>query len=192
MRKLRLCALMMTLLFTLSACGGENLDQVVDHLTQQYQAVGSLSALASVTSHYEDRDASFQLRYQEENGSCSVTVEAPESLSGIVAIPEEDSLSLQFEDVVLAAGDFAGLELSPMALLPLLMRDFRQSFPTSYEFSSRDGQECVTLTYSTLLSGRDAEHVTTFDRQTYFPLESALYLEGTQIMTAVFEQFDCR
>ena len=186
MRRLRLCALMMILLL-LSGCAGETLDSVTEDLTQQYHAAVGIDALATVTAFYSDHSAEFALRYQDSAGAVSVTVEEPESLRGITASPTEDLLTLSFDGAVLAAGDFDDLRLSPMALIPLMMQQLRESFPASFLSS----KERITLYYPALLNTRDAEFEITFDKNTYAPLQCDLYLEGTKILAAEFQQFSC-
>ena len=192
MRKLFCCALMIITFFLFSGCGGNNLDQIVVNLTEQYQSIQQISAQAKVTADYGDRIVNFVLQYETgENGQHRVTVKEPESISGISATISEDLLSLHYENIVLASGNFSGLELSPMSVLPLVLSEIQSSFPSSYRLLSRDGKECVSLTYQAQMQDLSTEQITVFDKNTLFPLETAFYVEGHQVLTASFEQFSC-
>jgi len=179
MRWLRLCTLISVLLL-FSGCSGQRLDHLVQELSHQYGSTDQFETRALVTAHYEDYDAVFKLRYLKTGAEKRVEVEEPESLSGISAVVGENCLSLGYEDVILAAGDFDQLQFSPLSMLPLMMQQLQERFPDSYQLQN----ERISLCYSMLLDARPAEFEIECDLESYFPLRGAVYLDGYQILSA--------
>ena len=91
--------------------------------------------------------------------------------------------------MLLETGSFGALRLSPLGMVPLLIQDWRENFPTSFERGTFQERNCLALTYSTTVEHSTLTHCTWFDEETYLPLHSELSLEGERILQADFETF---
>ena len=104
MRKALLFAPM--LMFLLAACGGEGPDPVAE-LQRQYAAVESATMEADIVCHYEDEVREYTLLCAYTPEKSTVTVLAPDALSGISAAVENGTLTLSYDDLSLDAGVYS-------------------------------------------------------------------------------------
>jgi len=117
------------LMLLLTACGGgEEKDGAA--LQQQYAAVEAAALEADITCHFDDEVRAYTLRCAYTPGCSTVTVAAPEELSGISATVADGKLTLSYEDISLDAGSYSAAAISPVAALPKLMEAVSKGYVT--------------------------------------------------------------
>ncbi len=186
MRKALLFAPMLMLLLT--ACGGGEKDLAAD-IQSQYAALASATMEADVTCHYEDevRDYTFLCAYAPE--SSTVTVLAPENLSGISATVADGTLTLSYDDISLDAGMYSAASISPVAALPRLMEAAAGGYIKEQSTEDLDGRKCLRLSCD--LPGEEGTTYTTwFDEETLLPLHSEISADGTVVFDVVWSRFE--
>lgn len=186
MRKALLFAPMLMLL--LAACGGGEKDLAAD-IQSQYAALASATMEADVTCHYEDevRDYTFLCAYAPE--SSTVTVLAPENLSGISATVADGTLTLSYDDISLDAGMYSAASISPVAALPRLMEAAASGYITEQSTEDLDGRKCLRLSCD--LPGEEGTTYTTwFDEETLLPLHSEISADGTVVFDVAWSRFE--
>ena len=129
MRKAMLFAPMICLCLALCGCG-EKEETVVRDLQRQYAAFAAIEAEAELRCQYaeEVRDYSLACAYTPERST--VTVISPESVSGIAAVFDGETMALSYEDVLLDAGSFPSL--SPLGAIPRFFAAIGEGYPLEY------------------------------------------------------------
>lgn len=151
MRKALLFAPMICLCMALCGCG-EKEETVVRDLQRQYAAFAAIEAEADVRCQYaqEVRDYTLACAYTPQRSA--VTVISPESVSGIAAVFDGETMALSYEDVLLDAGGVPAL--SPLGVMPRFFAAIGEGYPLEYcmegellritfEVTEDDGEEIL-------------------------------------------------
>lgn len=186
MRKALLFALMLILLLT--ACGGEENDPATT-LQQQYAAVESATMEAEITCHYDDEVRSYTLLCAYTPEKSTVTVLAPEKLSGISASVENGMLTLSYEDISLDAGTYSAAAISPVVALPKLMEAAAWGYPAEQGEETVGERTCIRLGCD-LSDEPGTVYTTWFDRETLLPLRSEITADGTLVFEVTWSRFE--
>ena len=145
MRKALLFAPMLMLLLT--ACGGGEEKDPAAALQRQYAAVASATLEADVTCHYEGEERTYTLLCAYTPEKSTVTVLAPENLTGISATLEGEELTLSYEDISLDAGSYSAAAVSPVAALPKLMAAAAGGYLTEQSEETVGERPCLRLAF---------------------------------------------
>lgn len=186
MRKALLFALMLILLLT--ACGGEESDPATT-LQQQYAAVAGATMEAEITCHYDDEVRSYTLLCAYTPEKSTVTVLAPEKLSGISASVENGMLTLSYEDISLDAGTYSAAAISPVVALPKLMEAAAWGYPAEQSEETVGERTCIRLGCD-LSDEPGTLYTTWFDRETLLPLKSEIIADGTLVFEVTWSRFE--
>lgn len=187
MRKAWLFAPMLMLLLT--ACGGgEEKDPAVE-LQRQYSAVEAATLEADVLCHYEDEVRSYTLLCAYTPSSSTVTVLAPEELSGISASVEGGTLTLSYEDISLDAGSYSAASISPVTALPKLMEAAVCGYVTEEGTEELDGRICLRLSCD-LQDDTGMVYTTWFDQESILPLHSEISIDGAVVYDVTWNRFE--
>ena len=123
-----LCVPMMARLLLLSACGGGGGREAAD-LRDRYHDMAGCTMEAAVTCSQWDRVWQAELRCEYvPDGEITVEVLSPETIAGVRAVLDGDTLTLEYEDLCLNAGTLSSQSVSPMACLPRLMSALRDGW----------------------------------------------------------------
>lgn len=140
MRRRMLAALMTALLLVpLAACGGDAAEQAVEELRAS-MAEGEAELTALVTAWGQDGTRSeYTLRCVSSAQGSEVEALAPELIAGVRARLDAEGAALEYEGLILDAGEVAE-GLSPVTALPKLYEALRTAY---VELAWTEGGESV-------------------------------------------------
>ena len=187
MRKARLFAPMISLGLLLSACGAvetETLD-----IQAQYQEMTAAQVEAELTCHFGDEVRTYSLVCDYTPESSRVEVTAPESLSGIAATVDGETLQLSYDDVMLDAGIYSGTQLSPMWAVPSMVQAMAEGYPLEYCREDVGETQCLRVTFE--VTGEDDEKVyyAVWFGEGDLPLRGEITVDGAVIYMVEFTNF---
>ena len=186
MRKVLLFAPM--LMFLLTACGGEEPDPVAE-LQRQYAAVESATMEADIICHYEDEVREYTLLCAYTPEKSTVTVLAPDALSGISAAVENGILTLSYADLSLDAGVYSAAAVSPVVALPKLMEAASRGYPSEQSEEALGEQNCIRMGCD-LSDDTGTLYTTWFDKATLLPLRSEITTDGDLVLEVTWSRFE--
>ena len=117
MRKM-ICSALMILCLGLTACGGTQ--QQVRSFADAFGTASQLHLTAQVQSISGDTVEEYTLEYGYDGIGWTAAVLAPQVLAGISARMEDDGSKLEYDGMILAAGNLLTMGLSPIAAVPLV------------------------------------------------------------------------
>ncbi len=117
MRKLICSALMITCLM-LTACA--SIEQQVRAFNEALCNAASLRMTAQVQANQGETIESYILEYAFDGSEWTAMVTAPDVLSGITVHMNDDGSALEFDGVMLAAGDILGNGVTAIGSVPLV------------------------------------------------------------------------
>lgn len=186
MRKALLFAPMLILLLT--ACGGEETNPVTQ-LQQQYATVASATMEAEITCHYDDEVRAYTMLCAYTPKKSTVTVLAPEKLSGISASVEEGMLTLSYDDISLDAGTYSAAAISPVVALPKLMEAAAWGYPAEQSEEMVGERSCIRLGCD--VNGEpETVYTTWFDQGSFLPLKSEIAVDGVLVFEVTWLRFE--
>lgn len=145
--RVRLCALMMTLLLLLSTGCGTKTDPVREQ-TERFRGALATSDLAftcQLNIDYGDRVYDFTLSYTREAGGPDIlTVEEPESIAGLRVAIDGSSLEMLFEQARLETGTLDG-GLSAVTALPMMLSAWVDGSISAIGKDTLDETDCYVI-----------------------------------------------
>ncbi len=155
MRRLISAFTVLALALALSACSGAA--EPLAELRGRLLSSESVSITAAVGSTAGGAERQYTLALTRQGGECAVSVLAPESLAGVRAVYDAEGRALEYEGLLLPAGE-AGA--GPVDALPLLLEALESGY-VSLSWSEGESTLCsLELTDSlsvTLSLGPDGE-----------------------------------
>lgn len=138
-----LCALA---LLMLTACHAEEDGGRLAALREKYAADMAYTATAKVTIHGGTEELSYTLRFDADGAQTRVTVLEPALLAGVTACLSGDSLTLEYDGLVLDAGGAID-GVNAVRCVPLALRAVGEGWPVeeSAETIGRDGEDIRAL-----------------------------------------------
>ena len=179
----RLVAFVLALsLLTFTACSREQ-DPMerVGEIRTRFQTTTQRFA-ADLTADYGDRVHRFTLRF--DSAARTLEVLRPEIIKGIVIELSESGTVLHFEGAELNTGPLTEDGLSPLAALPIIVREWREGLITGAHYETFHGIRSVVMT--TNISD-NVRHMTWFDAETDLPIRSEILADGFAVITIAFE-----
>ena len=190
MRKALLFALMMTLCLSLAGCGGETAEkQETEELQMKFQNLSAATVEAELTCHYGDEVRTYTLRCSYTPEESTVEVLAPEDLAGISATLTGEALTLQYDGILLDAGIYSGMEISPMWAVPSMLRAMGQGYPLETGREALGETECLRVTFEMTSSDGGKQYTTVWFDENGIPLQGEIALGETVVYTTVLTQF---
>lgn len=119
MRKL-ICSALMILCLVLTACVGT--EQQLESFSERLSQADSIRMTAQVLTDHGETVEEYTLEYSFDGTRWTVLVTQPAILSGITARIGEDATEVEYDGVILAAGDVLSAGVSPIASVPMLVR----------------------------------------------------------------------
>ena len=136
-------ALLLPLVFVLSACGKTDARTAFEAFSSNLNEQDALAFTARVRAEYDDRRAEFTLNYAADEESTRITVVSPEIIRGVSARIRAGETALEYEGVSLDTGALDNFGLSPMSALPLLIETLKTGYlDTAWE---EDGTLCAVF-----------------------------------------------
>ena len=181
---------MMTLCLLLTACGGTEKTDVSD-LRDRYHDMTGCTMEANVTCGQSglEWEASLRCEYVP-GGDSTVEVLSPETIAGVRAVLDGDTLTLEYEDLCLNAGTLSSQSVSPMACLPRLMSALRDGWLLEENEETWNDVPCRRLMVDQ--SGtQNGKIVSTIwlRQEDGTPVRGEISVEGEIILTAEFTSF---
>ncbi len=172
--KKKIGALALALTLVLGGCAKEE-EAPTARAAEYYQGLESGSAIAEVTT-----DSGVVMEYRlavewDEEGSVA-TVLAPEEIAGVRCRITENGARLEYED----------------AELETLLPNLPGFTPAEWTWEKKGEQECLALTYEMETGGYQAVKRVWLDRQTLALTQAQWYLDGNQMMSACFTDFQAQ
>lgn len=129
----RLCALMMTLILPLSACGGrgsgDEAEERLAELRGKYLEMTACSGHADLTADYGQRVYTYGVDFTwTREGETLLTLTAPENVAGTVARVSAGETALEYDGVMMETGPLNTAGLSPIDAIPALLSYAREGF----------------------------------------------------------------
>ena len=182
MRQVIILALMIPLVFLLSACG--NLGNKEEKIACEFSDAQKIVLNTRVSAHYGDKVFEFKLKYTEDENERAVEITEPEELSGIRAVYKEDGFELCFDGASITTGELTGVGLSPCEVVGCLVDQWKNGYVISLASEVYDGVETVSA--ETHITDTVSQK-TWFDSETLLPVRSEMYREGTAVIFCEFE-----
>lgn len=131
--KKRLCALMMTLVLPLAACGGEGggneAEEILSAVRGSYLEMTACSGHAELTADYGQRVYTYGMDFSwQREGETVLKLTAPELVAGTTAHIAAGETALEYDGVMLETGPLDSAGLAPVDALPALLRYAREGF----------------------------------------------------------------
>ena len=122
MRKL-ICSALMIICLMLTACA--DIEQQVRTLSQGLRDADSVRMTAQVQADHGDTLECYTLEYKFDGEKWTAMVTAPDVLSGITVHMDGDGSQLEYDGVMLAAGDILSNGVTAIGSVPLLWETLR-------------------------------------------------------------------
>lgn len=144
--KKRLCALMMTLVLPLAACGGSGGgNEAEERLTEvrgKYLEMTACTGHANLTADYGQRVYTYGIDYTwQREGETLLTLTAPEVIAGTTAHITAGETALEYDGVILETGPLSAEGLTPVDALPALLTYAREGFAAECALEGAEGEE---------------------------------------------------
>lgn len=155
--RLRMAALMMTLLLVLCACEGQQTppEQLV---RQHFAALTGFSAQGEITADYGDKVYQFTVSVVGDLYSGTLEVTAPESVAGTAFHWQDGEGVVTFGDLTLETGTLSPDGLSPVDAMPVVLSALTGGTTVTTCTEVLEGEE--TLFVELIPSGFSAEQST--------------------------------
>ena len=121
MRRLAALLLSALLLLSLTACRTKETVSRAETVQARYAALTGYTAAAEVEIAGEEENMRYTLRFDADETDTKITVLAPELLAGVTAHLAADTLKLEYDGLVLDAGETPG-GVSAVTCVPLALR----------------------------------------------------------------------
>ncbi len=188
----RLCCVpMITLCLLLAGCGAGQSGTEEQAAQTEYRTMTGCVMEAEVTGGMGETDAAaFTLRCEYDPvGESVVEVLAPETIAGVRAVVNSDTLTVVYEDLCLPAGTLSGENISPAACLPWLMDSLRDGWLLEKSEEEMNGVPCLRLCLDESDDGAAMEATVWLRREDRTPVRGEIAVDGEKILTAEFTSF---
>lgn len=133
MRKSVTCVLMMTLVLTLTACGGKGAgneaEELLDENRTRYLEMTGCSGHVDMTADYGERVYEYGVDFTwEKEGETLLTITAPENVAGTTARIHRGETALEYDGVMMDTGPLDRAGLTPIDAVPALLEYAREGF----------------------------------------------------------------
>jgi len=183
----RIWALILPLCLLLTACG-ESADKQIDELQALYGSLSGYTTQAQVKIVREDENIDFTVFYEKNGDTIRVKALAPESVKGITAIIEGESLQLEYGGRILDAGILSG-KLSAVSCVPQLLRDFSKSYISAWSEEELDGESVLCLQFEKEWAGENITCTVRFAKDNK-PLYAEFSEDGKIFAAVGFTDFE--
>lgn len=179
----RLCLPMLLIIcLLLSGCGGRPEKQQYAQFVEELSARSSLSFTAELRAEYEDKTLEFTLQFDRDDSGSTVTVLAPDIISGIKAQFAEDGSALEYDGILIATGDLDEYKLSPMSALPTIVAALENGHLDS--FWTENGMAAYQL-----IANDELIAIVYFDADSMTPCRAELICNGKMTVCCEIENW---
>ena len=189
MRKLLLCALMMTLL---AGCGSgmvSEAEELALAIRGEYLAMDSCAIQASVTADYGQRVYQYELAAAVNGEETILTLSAPETVAGLTAHVTGEDSRLEFDGVSVETGPLDGNGLTPVSALPALLETARSGYIVACAMEEDGKLLRVDCGDPTASPGSGTETVLWFDAATHALVKGEVSVDGFRAVLCEINEF---
>ena len=141
-----LYALTMTLVLSLTACGGpgggNEAEKTLAEVRGRYLEMTSCSGHGDLTADYGQRVYTYGVDFTwRREGETLLTLTAPEVIAGTTAHIEAGETALEYDGVMLETGPLNSEGLAPVDAVPALLRYAREGFAAECALEGEEGAE---------------------------------------------------
>lgn len=141
-----LYALTMTLVLSLTACGGpgggNEAEKTLAEVRGRYLEMTSCSGHGDLTADYGQRVYTYGVDFiWRREGETLLTLTAPEVIAGTTAHIEAGETALEYDGVMLETGPLNSEGLAPVDAVPALLRYAREGFAAECALEGEEGEE---------------------------------------------------
>lgn len=189
--RLRLGALMMTLLLGLTACaGGQSASGLDAKYRSYYATLTGFSGRCTVTADYGTKVYEYELALAGDLTQGEAEVTAPENIAGVRFQWTDEDGALVYDGVTLETGELSPDGLSPADAAPLVLTALAEGRQLSAGEQKLDGEETVFLELANPKSQDEDNRVLCWLEKSDGALRRAEVLSaGMTVVTLVFSEF---
>lgn len=192
MRKGILLSALLTPLLLLGGCFGQseaqkNLDLALT-IRGEYLSLPGFTAQAALTADYGQRVYDYELDVDCAGETTTLTIAAPELLSGITARWQAEEGFLEYDGVSVETGPLTDDGLTPMSAVPALLEAARSAYITACCLED-DGLLRVDCGSPDTPPGTGTEFVLWFTPDTHDLVRGEILRDGVRTITCTFSQF---
>lgn len=192
----RLCALMMILALSLTACGGEKGERGAEEMMLaargKYMEMSACSGHMDMTADYGRRVYGFGVDFSwTKDGETVLTLTAPENVAGAAAHISKGETALEFDGTMLETGPLNSAGLAPIDALPALLAYAREGFLAECVLEEWDGTSLlhVTCRDPEAMPGEGAEAQLWFVPETSALYRAEISDDGAAVIQCSFPSF---
>ncbi len=195
MRKVIVCAQMITLCLLLVACGGKtdaDADQLALDIRAEYIAMTACAGQMELTADYGERVYVYLIDFDyEKEGQLVLTVLEPDNIAGITARVDSEGTRLEFDGVTLETGSLSPDGLSPIDGLPALLTQAREGCIVECGFEQIGETETLRICCRDpeAASGENTEAAIWFDKSNHEMVKGEISVEGYTVIRCDFITF---
>ena len=186
MKMIKKAAGFLAVIFLLSGCSSKGFE--TSQVAEMYTNAKEISAQVDIRTN-AGVVMDYTLSYTKDESSSSVEILSPESIAGIKASLQEGGARMVFDDlsVEMLLPSVSGF--TPVDAMEGIVKDLAQSLPADYSFETKEGVECVAITYSGENSGYQAEKRVWLRQEDLAVVMAEFYLDGQMIMGLKTQSF---
>lgn len=194
MRK-RLCALMMTLILLLSACGnmgGSGAEKLLQQVRGSYLEMAGCIGHGEIVADYGQRVYSFGVDFSwEKEGETLLRLTYPENVVGTTAHINKGETALEFDGVIVETGPLDEAGLTPIDVIPALLHNIREGYIADCALEEREGlQELHAICRDPeKVPGEGVEVQLWFDPETLGLLRGEVSSDGVTVIRCEITEF---
>lgn len=175
-------ALLLVLIFALSACGGPSSGEALEGIRKELSAA-SLRFDADIRADYGERVFDFSVAYASSGDGGTLTVTAPEIIAGAQVRYADGGTSLAVGDVEVYTGEILPGGLSPVDAVPVMTNAWTDGLVTETVREKYEGESCVAAIFRI---DDDTDLRTWFTEQTGLPAAAEFIFDGHTVITVRF------
>jgi len=171
----------------LTGCGAK---VTAEGIQTQYGRIATAEMAARVVCHLSGESRTYGLSCALDEKGAAVTVTEPEELAGIIAHVAAEGLTVEYEDVILSAGELE--DICPANCLPYLLQALSEGYLLEQSVETLDDTECLRLALDTTArSGEKVLCTVWLDAGTLVPRYAEFSQNTEVVLTMEMETFQC-
>ncbi len=144
---------------------------------------------AVVSADYGDRVYDFTLRYDYlRDGKSTIEIMEPEPVRGIRATIEAGQTQLEYDGMILDTGALPGTGLSPVDVLPTMLKTWSEGYLDSAGKESLDGRDVLHFVFTSTVSEVSIEQHVWVEQESFTPVRAEMMADGTRVLSVLFSQ----
>ena len=188
-RKLLLCALMMTLLTGCGHAAVSEAEELALIIRGEYLAMDSCAIRAAITADYGQRVYQYEMAAAVNGAETVLTLSAPDTVAGLTARVTGEDSRLEFDGVSVETGPLDGDGLTPVSALPALLEAARSGYITACALEEDGVLLRVDCGSPSAPPGSGTETVLWFDAATHALVKGEISVDGFRAILCEFLEF---